>query len=200
MIKLNNAVAIKTPVKLTGVIFLLGLLAGCQTGKSPEEVTMLFWQELAQGHLDSAKQQVTANSQHLVNLQDIDKFSRVSTTEAVENSNSDEVIVSVPTTITRNARVVTFNTVLLEENNHWKVDYLQTQLNITMIPLSDVVKTLQNLGGAVVRELGQQLPLIQKEMESLGDVLRKQIDDFNLNIDKSQPYQPPQKLNNRNTI
>jgi hypothetical protein len=200
MIKLNTAVAIKTPAKLAGVIFLLGLLSGCQIGKSPEEVTRLFWQNLAQGRLDQAKQDVTANSQHLVNLQDIDKFSQVSTAEATENDDSDEVIVSVPTTITRNAHIVIFNTVLLEENNHWKVDYLKTQLNITMIPLGDVMKTLQNLGGAVVRELGQQLPLIQKEMESLGDVLKKQIDDFNRNIDKSQPYQPPQRPNNRNTI
>ncbi len=200
MIKAYNSTAIKTPVLLTGVVFLvmLLLLGGCQTGKSPEEVTTLFWQDLAKGKLDNARQHVTNNSKHLVNLQDIDKFSQVTAAEAEENNDSESTFASVPTTINRNNQLVSFNTVLLQEDNRWKIDYLQTQLNITMIPLGDVVKTLQNLGGTFARQLGQQLPIIQKEMESLGNELKKQINEFNRNFDKSYPHNQPKQ--NRNTI
>lgn len=199
MIKPAVPIAAKTPVNATGVVFLLlFLLAGCQTGKSPEEVATLFWQELAKGQMDSAKQHVTRNSQHLVNLQDIDRFSQVTTAKAEETEGTDVASVTVPTTITHNKQLVSFDTVLLQEDNHWKIDYLQTQMNITMIPLGDVVKTLQNLGGTFARQLGQQLPIIQKEMESLGNELKKQIDEFNRNFDKSNRQN--QAKPNRNTI
>lgn len=171
--------SVKSPVKLAGLFCIL-LLSGCETGKSPEEVTTLFWQALAQGQLENARKHVTEHSQHLVNLQDIEKHSTIQTGVAViEDSDA-----TVETTITRNKKLVTFNTVLLKEQDTWKVDYLQTQMNISMIPFGDVVKSLQNLGDTFAKQLEKQLPIIQKEMESLGNELKNQIDELGRSLEK----------------
>jgi hypothetical protein len=173
-----------SPATMAGLfLFVLLLISGCQTNKSPEQVTQSFWQALAQGQVENAKKYVTQDSQHLVNPQDIDKFSTIKTNAA----NIDEEDARVETTITRNKQIVTFDTVLQKENDAWKVDYLQTQINISMLPLGDVIKSLQNLGGTFAKQLEKQLPLLQKEMESLGKDLKDQIDQFNRSLEKSIP-------------
>ncbi len=188
------ALLIKSPVKLAGLFCVLLIFSGCQTGKSPEEVTTAFWQALAQGQIEKAREQATESSQHLVNLQDIEKSSSIEIGEAiVEESNA-----SVPTTITRHNKRVTFDTVLLLEQDAWKVDYLQTQMNISMLPLDDVFKSLQNLGGTFAKQLEKRLPIIQKEMESLGEELKKQIDEFGRSLEK--PQDPNAKKPQPNSI
>jgi len=164
-------------------LFALLFISGCQTSKSPEQVTQSFWQALAQGQVENAKKYVTQDSQHLVNPQDIDKFSTIK----INAANIDEEDARVETTITRNKQIVAFDTVLQKENDAWKVDYLQTQMNISMLPLGDVIKSLQNLGGTFAKQLEKQLPLLQKEMESLGKDLKDQIDQFNRSLEKSIP-------------
>lgn len=177
-----------SPAKLlAGLFCILLFFPGCQTGKSPEEVTTLFWRALAQGQLENARKHVTQHSQHLVNLQDIEKHSTIQTSAAViEGSDA-----TVETTITRNKKLVTFNTVLLKEQDTWKVDYLQTQMNISMLPFGDVVKSLQNLGDTFSKQLEKQLPIIQKEMESLGNELKNQIDELGRSLEKpGNPNKP----------
>ncbi|WP_411726586.1 hypothetical protein [Methyloglobulus sp.] len=175
-----SLLSVKSPVKLAGLFCILLFFSGCLTGKSPEEVTTLFWQALAQAQLENARKHVTEHSQHLVNLQDIEKHSTIQTGVAViEDSDA-----TVETTITRNKKLVTFNTVLLKEQDTWKVDYLQTQMNISMIPFGDVVKSLQNLGDTFAKQLEKQLPIIQKEMESLGNELKNQIDELGRSLEK----------------
>ena len=176
----SNSMKLKSPTLLVGLFSVFLLLSGCQTGKSPEEVTTLFWQALAQGQIDNAKKFVTEDSQHLVNLQDIETHSTIEVGEAVV----EETSASVPTTIMRHKKRVSFETMLQKEQAGWKVDYLQTQMNVSMIPLGDVVKSLQNLGGAFAKQLEQQLPQIQKEMESLGEELKKQIDELGRSLEK----------------
>lgn len=176
------ALSLKSPANLAGLFLIALFFSGCQTGKSPEDVTSQFWQALAQGQIDKAKDHATENSQQLVNSQDIEKNSVIEIGEAViEDSDA-----SVPTTIMRHKKRITFDTVLLLEKDQWKVDYLQTQMNISMVPLGDVFKSLQNLGGAFTKQLERQLPLIQKEMESLGDGLKKQIDEFGRSLENPQ--------------
>ena len=182
--------SIKSPANLVGLFCIFLFFSGCQTEKSPEEVTNLFWQTLAQGQVENAKKYVTQDSQHLVNLQDIEMHSTIKIGVAViEESDVDAI---VETTIIRNKRQVTFNTVLLKENDSWKVDYLQTQMNISMIPFGEVAKSLQKLGDTFAKQLQKQLPIIQKEMESLGDELKNQIDEFGRSLEK------PDKQNKSN--
>ncbi len=184
---------ITKPAKLLVVFSMLAFVTGCQTGKSPEEVTHMFWKSLAQGQLEAAKKYVTTDSQHLVNIIDIEKNSTIQTGDAYIDDDLDTPFASVSTTIIRNKKPVTFNTMLTKESNDWKIDYVQTQLNITMIPLGDIAKSLQNLGGVFAKQLEQQLPLIQREMESFGNQLKQKLDELGRSLEKPQsPANPAQ--------
>lgn len=155
------------------------LLVGCQA-TSPEEVTTNFWQSLAQGQLENAKKLTSDSSKHLVSLTVIDPQSTIKIGEIV----ADDVNATVETTIIRMKGPVTFKTVLLKENDNWKVDYQQTRMNLSMLPFDAVVKSLQNLGDTVANELEQSAPLIEKEIQSLGNEFRNQIEEFSKNLKK----------------
>jgi hypothetical protein len=181
----KSLITAKSPAILVGLFCIL-LLFGCQAA-TPEEVTTRFWQALAQSQIDVAKNQTTLSSQHLVNLQDIDKHSTIKTGEV----NADEVNASVVTTINRNNKPITFKTILLKEKNNWKVDFQQTHSNIVMLPFEGIAKSFQELGDTFTNQLEQTVPLIEKEMESLGNELKEQIDEFGRNL--KEPENTPDK-------
>ncbi len=175
----------KSPAVIVGLFCSL-FLYGCQTA-TPEEVTTKFWQALAQGQLETAKTLATDSSQRLVNIQEIDKLSAIKTGEVVAN----DINASVETTINRNNKPVTFNTVLLKEKDSWKVDYQQTHTNIAMVPFESIGKSLQKLGDTFTDQLEESVPLIEKEMESLGNELKEQIDAFGRSLKKpGSPNKP----------
>jgi hypothetical protein len=180
-------VSIKSSAIIVGLFCFL-LLFGCQE-KTPEEVTANFWQALAQSQLAIAKELATSNSKDLINLNDIDKHSPIKTGPVVV----DDLNASVETTITRNNKPITFNTVLYRENDGWKVDFQQTHTNIAMVPFEGIAKSLQNIGESFTKQLEQTAPLIEKEMESLGNQLKQQIDEFGKALKK------PENLNNPKT-
>lgn len=183
---------ITSPVRFAG-LFCVFLLYGCQAA-TPEDVTTKFWQALAQGQLEVAKKQATQSSQHLVNLQDIDKHSTIKIGQAVINDPN----ASVETTINRNNKPVTFNTVLLKDQESWKVDFQQTHTNIAMVPFDGVVKSLQNLGDSFAKQLEESVPLIEKQMEALGNELKQQLDEFGRSLKK--PQDPSKPKSQPNTI
>lgn len=178
---------LKSPVKFSGLFFVLLLpLCGCESG-NPEGTTTKFWQALAQGQINIAKKQATQNSQNMVTLQDIDTHSAISTGQVTIN----ELDAMVETTISRNNKPITFNTVLLKEQGSWKVDFQQTHTNIAMIPFEGIVKSLENLGDSLTKELEEAVPQIEKEIESMGNELKEQLDEFGRSLKKPQdPYKP----------
>ena len=188
----NALISIKSPAIIVGLFCGL-LLYGCQTAK-PEDVTTKFWQALAQGQLAVAQQQATQDTQHLVKLNDIDKLSTITTGQVAINEQN----AMVETTINRNSKPITFNTVLLKEEDTWKVDFQQTHTNIAMLPFDGVVKSLQGLGDSFAKELEQAVPLIEKEMESFGNELKKQLDEFGRGLKK--PQDPNKPKSSPNTI
>lgn len=149
-------------------------------------MTTKFWQALAQGQIETARTQATESSQHLVNLNDIAQHSTVKTGEVIIT----ELDATVETIITRNDKPVSFDTVLLKEKDSWKVDYQQTRINISMIPFDGIAKSLQNLGDSFAKQLEESVPLIEKEMESLGNELKGQIDEFGRSLGKPQEEKP----------
>jgi hypothetical protein len=176
-----------SPAMLAGLFFVIFSLTGCQTVRSPEEVTRLFWQSLAQGQLEQARNYATQNTRHLVELKDIDTNSTVSTDDVKEEEGDDA---RVPTTIAKNRQQVAFDTVLHQENGDWKVDYLRTQFNMTLTPLGDMAKALTEFGGSFAKELQQQMPEIQRQMESFGQELRKQMEGLSRALKLPPPNQP----------
>jgi hypothetical protein len=187
----NSLISIKSPVVIG--LFCSLLLYGCQA-TTPEEVTTKFWQALAQGQIAVAQQQATHDTQHLVKLNDVDQRSTITTGQVAVNDQN----AMVETTISRNNKPVTFNTVLLKEQDSWKVDFQQTHTNIAMLPFDGLVKGLQDIGDTFAKELEQAVPLIEKEMESFGNELKKQLDEFGRTLKKPQdpnkPKSPPNTI------
>jgi len=93
-----------------------------------------------------------------------------------------------------NSRVLSFNTVLVKQNDQWQIDYQQTLHNIASQPFSGIIKSLEAIGDTLNRQLQQQIPLIEQEIESFGKELQQQLDEFGRN------YKDPQHRKNDNPI
>jgi hypothetical protein len=82
---------------------------------------------------------------------------------------------------------LSFNTVLLKQNDLWKVDYQQTLNNLSVLPFGELFKSLRAIGDAINKELEQQIPLFEKQIKSFSEELIRQLDEFRRNLEKSIP-------------
>ena len=95
----------------------------------------------------------------------------------------------------------TFNTYLVKESKRWKVDYRRSTVQFLGNKIiENVFKSLNSLGETFNRQLEKQLPLIEKEFESFGQELKKGLDDFNDELDKSFPQKEPHTDPYKNSI
>ncbi|MDD1613345.1 MAG: hypothetical protein LUP98_01655, partial [Methylococcaceae bacterium] len=75
--------ATKSLAGLAGLFSLLFMLSGCQAVLTPEQVTLTFWEAMAQGNLESARKHVTQETQHLVAKQQNLEGASIKTGEVV---------------------------------------------------------------------------------------------------------------------
>ncbi len=172
---------------VTGLFCLLFLLSGCQAVSTPKEVTTAFWQAMADGNLDSARQYATQETQDLVTKQQHVKDATVKTgVVSIDGSNA-----TVSTILTlkkpQNIEDLSFDTVLLIENDLWKVDYQRTLNNLLSLPFADIFKTLRAIGDILNQQLKQQMPLIEEQIKSFSEELIKQLDEFRRQLEKPIP-------------
>jgi hypothetical protein len=171
-------------IRLVGVVF---LLSACQTTveKSPDSVTAAFWQAVISGDLHAAQGYVTDDSRSSLATDHAGKYTAVQVGAMTLDGDNATVV----TLLTQNNKKVSFNTALLKQNNVWKVDYQQTRMNISIVPFQSIVNELQTIGETFGEQLQQQMPLIEKGLEGFGDQLKRQLEDFNQAIDKSNAPQ-----------
>jgi hypothetical protein len=190
--KINRSFApqFKSPAYLTGLFCLLVLISGCQTPKTPEQVTAAFWTALIQADLETAKKFTTQNSQHLITEEEARENSTLNTGKIVINGSH----ATVETTMIEEGRTISFNTALLKEGDLWKIDYQQTLTNISAIPFNGIFKSLEEIGETLNEQLEQQMPLFEKQIESFGEELKQQLDEFGRYLEnpkkwkKQHPY------------
>jgi hypothetical protein len=179
--------------RITGLLGLLFLLSGCQSGPPPEKVTRSFWDAMAQGDIETARQYTTQVSQYLVtNHEDLKDASLQTGTVDIDGDYA-KVATTLRLKKTGPNNVVKFNTVLAEEDDQWKVDYLQTMNNFLHLPFGEVFKSLQGIGEAINKDLQQQLPLIEKQLKSFSDGLLRQMEEFRRQLEKSVPPEPSRR-------
>ena len=179
--------ATKSLAGLAGLFSLLFMLSGCQTVLTPEQVTLAFWEAMAQGNLESARKHATQETQHLVtNQQNLEGASLKTGEVAIDGPNAT---VSTIMTLKKpeSNKHLSFNTVLLKENDLWKVDYQRTLNNLLNLPFGELFKSLQAIGDAINKGLEQQIPLLEKQIESFSEELIRQLDEFRRNLEKSIP-------------
>ncbi len=183
---------------VTGILSLLFLLSGCQAVLTPEQVTTAFWVAMAEGNLDSARKYATQETQHLVTKQQNLEDATVKTgVILIDGSNA-----TVATVMTLKKPEINkdlfFDTVLLKENDLWKVDYQRTLNNLSNLPFGDVFKSLRALGETINKELEQQIPLFEKQIKSFSEEFIRQMDEFRRQLEKTAP--PENQKPHSNTL
>jgi len=188
------------PVALAAGLFLL-LLSACQTEKSALETSSIFWSAIAKNDIVSIKKYCTTESQYLLISPQLSSRFDNATFEYGKilidgNQATIESFVTSPLNKTR-----TFNTYLVKESKRWKVDYRRSTVQFLGNKIiENVFKSLNSLGETFNRQLEKQLPLIEKEFESFGQELKKGLDDFNDELDKSFPQKEPHTDPYKNSI
>jgi hypothetical protein len=179
--------ATKSLSGLPGLFCLLFMLSGCQAVLSPEQVTLAFWEAMVQGNLESARKHATQETQHLVTKQQNLEGASIKTGEVVINGTNATVSTIMTLKMPESNKLLSFNTVLLKENNLWKVDYQKTLNNLSILPFGELFNSLRAIGDAINKELEQQVPLFEKQIKSFSEELIRQLDEFRRNLEKSIP-------------
>lgn len=192
----------KSLARLTGLLSLLLLLSGCQAALTPEQVTTEFWEAMAEGHLDSAKKYATQETQHLVTKQQNLEDATVKTGAILIDGSNATVTTVMTLEKPESNKDLSFDTVLLKENDLWKVDYQRTLNNLSNLPFGDIFKSLQAIGETLNKELNkeleQQIPLFEKQIKSFSEELIRQLDEFRRQLEKAAP--PEKQKPNSSTI
>lgn len=172
---------------LTGLLTLLFLLSGCQPVLTPEQVTTEFWEAMAEGNLDSARNYATQETQYLVTKQQNLEDATIKTGAILIDGSNATVATVMTLKKPENNKNLSFTTVLLKENDLWKVDYQRTLNNLSNLPFGDFFKSLRALGETLNKELEQQVPLFENQIKSFSEELIRQLDEFRRQLEKAAP-------------
>jgi DNA anti-recombination protein RmuC len=187
----------KSPARLAGLFCLLIFANSCQTATTPEEITIVFWEELTRGNVETAKKYATQDTQHLVTQQQAKENSTLEIGQITINGLNANVQTIITLPATDHRPLLAFDTVLLKKEDQWQVDYRQTLNNISNEPLNEpfsgIFKSLQDIGETFNKQLEQQMPLIEKEIDSFGEILKQQLEEFGRALKNFRPPAPPEK-------
>lgn len=188
----RNTLRAKSPV-FAGLLFILFALSGCESAKTPDQVTRSFWTALIDNDLTTAESYVTGDSVALLTAypHEFSNITSLETGKMIIDGNH----ASVETTLKSEDSSLTlrpFETALIIENELWRIDYRQTQQNMTGTVFDGFFKSLKNLGERFQHQFEKQLPLLEKEIESFGEQLEKQLEEFGRQLEKKLPSKQPE--------
>ena len=193
LLKSSSCYQVKTSsVNVAVLLSLLFLLSGCQAALSPEQVTAVFWKSLAEDNFDAARNYVTQETQHLVTKQQNLEGATVKTGAVLIDGPNARVSTIMTLKKPENDKVLSFETVLLKENDQWKVDYQRTLDNLINLPFGEIFKSLRSLGDTINKQLERQIPLFDKQIKSFSEELIRQLDEFRRQLEKSAPPEKQQ--------
>jgi hypothetical protein len=172
------------PIIIIG--FILSSLTGCQSEKTPLETTKIFWSAIAEDKLDIAKEYCSSQSQQLPSAKRT-KLKNIGFDYG--KIVIDETRASVETKIISSAdKKIPFTTFLINENKSWKVDCQRSTIAFNGNQVfKNFFEELSNLGKNLNSQIEQQLPILEKEIESFGQELKQQLDNFEEELKKSFP-------------
>lgn len=188
----RNTLRVKSPV-YAGLLFIIFALSGCESAKTPDEVTRSFWTALIDNDLATAESYVTDDSRALLTASSHD-YSNITSLETGKMI-IDGDIASVETILNSedsSLRPRPFETALVIENELWRIDYRRTRQNMAGTVFDGFFKSLQDLGEKFQNQFEKQLPLLEKEIESFGEQLEKQLEEFGRQLEKKLPSKQPE--------
>ena len=181
-----NSLKIKNPIALAiGFFIVLFFLSACESEKTPLQVTKIFWQAMTENNLSLAKKYCIAPSATFLDNQ-ITPFKQVKFDfgKIVIEGKQVTVETFISPSLNKKSQFTTF---LIKEENHWKVDCQQSIRDLFFNPFDTFFKQLNSLGESVNKQLQEQMPLLEKEIESIGKEFKQQIDQFGKELKKALP-------------
>lgn len=184
----NHSTYSKKPIAFAiGFLFLFSLSA-CESKKTPTETTQAFWSAMAKNNVKVAKNYCSSQTQTPLSSSNI-PFKESIFTYGRITIDGDQATVDAQIIPPVNNRS-SFTTFLIKENDIWKIDCQRSVSNLAGNQLlDDFFKRLSKFGNNLNKQLEQQLPLIEKEIEKFGQELEKQIDHFEDELKKSLPQE-----------
>lgn len=177
--------------RLAGILSLLLILSGCQTILTPEQATTTFWKAMANGDLASAKKYTTLETQYLVTKQENIMGASLETGVIVIDGLTAKVATVITLKNPESNKLLSFDTVLLKENDAWKVDYRQTLSNLSIVPFGEVINSLRAIGDVINKKMEEQIPFFENQIRSFSDQLIRQLDEFRHQLEKTNPTEKP---------
>ncbi len=178
---------LKSPIAFSiGLLFLFSIPA-CQTEKSAEDIAISFWSSIVENNFERAKQYCTIQTLPSVLYSQQQSFKN--TTFSYGRIVIDKNHATIETKIVpASNNKSSFTTFLLKTDNHWQVDCQRSFNDLYSHQLfKKFFKNLNTLGEEINKKLKQQLPIIEKEIESFGEELKQKIDDFSHELEKPHP-------------
>lgn len=179
---------LKSPIVLTFGLFLLIsiTISACQSEKTPLETAQIFWSAMVKNDLEQAKKYCTSQSRQFLVSSPQNKLKNAifSYGKIIIDGNQASVETQIIQPDKKNTSLTTF---LVKEDKHWKVDYQRSVKNFSSNIFREIFKSLNNLGETFNKQLEQQIPLIEKEIELFGQELKQQIDTIENKLNKSSP-------------
>ncbi|MGD7036935.1 hypothetical protein [Methylotuvimicrobium buryatense] len=188
----RNTPRVKSPV-FAGLLFICFALSGCESAKTPDEVTRSFWTALIDNDLATAENYVTDASKASLAASSHD-YSNITSLETGKVIIDGE-IASVETILKPEDTSLStrpFETALVIENELWRIDYRRTRQNMAGTVFDGFFKSLENLGEKFQNQFEKQLPLLEKEIESFGEKMEKQLEEFGRELEKKLPSKQPE--------
>ncbi len=168
-----------------GFFIVFILVSACESEKTPAQVTKIFWQAMAENNLSLAKKYCIAPSGIFLDNQ-ITPFKQVKFEygKIIINDQQATVETLLSPSLNKKSKFTTF---LIKAENHWKVDCHQSIKKLFAQPFDGFFKQLNSLGESVQKQLQEQIPLLEKGIESFGKEFKQQIDQFGEELKKTLP-------------
>ncbi|WP_242447355.1 hypothetical protein [Nitrosomonas supralitoralis] len=146
---------------------------------------------MTNGNLESAKKHTSLETQYLVTKQENIMGASLETGVIVIDGLTAKVATFITLKNPESNNLLSFDTVLLKENDLWKVDYRQTLNNLSVQPFGEVINSLRAIGDVINKKLEQQMPLIENQIKSFSNQLIRQLDEFRHQLEKTNPTEKP---------
>lgn len=136
---------------------------------TPSNVTKKFWDALSENNTEKAKEYSVKGT---LDSTSVIKNAKINIIEISRKHRIDNEIAYVDTVVevTKNGkkRKYEFETVVIKENNLWKVDFNQTQIEMIGYSLRQFEKSLKDVG----KDMGEAIGEAMREMgKAVGDAM-----------------------------
>jgi len=166
---------LKNRISILSICFLI-LLAGCKKNLSPIEVADKFWTGMKTNDTEMIKETLSRQSiQDLVKMEEILPVKEFNLTRTIIEGNHASVDTDVIIAADKPYQVPV-ETVLIKENNEWKVQYKVTVANISSG--NQIAKIIGNID-----ELSEEF---SEEMQQSMDEFKKAVPEMKRQINKAQ--------------